>query len=190
MNRYAGIGRRSAPKAVCIVAADFARKMERLGLTLVSGGAMGMDRAFEGGVSNRANRESFKAGKAQPWAYDELLLCLPYYLRDLSGLSPTIRSTLARNMMIVLGKEGKTPVDFIICYTDVVNEGGTSYGLRCAKRNNIPIFNIYRPAVMSRAIEYLDPGTWDKVPFLDFIDAVCPELKYSEFDEITVGGSK
>lgn len=185
MNRYAGIGRRSAPKAVCAAASDFARKQERLGLTLVSGGALGMDRAFDAGVTDAANKEIYKSGKAQPWANDELRLCLPYYLRDINKLSPAIRATLARNMQIILGKEGNTPADFVICYTDVVNEGGTAYGLRCAKRNRIPIFNMYRLGVMSRVHEYLEPK-WDDTPFLDFIAEACPALKLVEFDEITV----
>jgi hypothetical protein len=50
-------------------------------------------------------------------------------------------------MMQVLGADGNSPVEFLVCWTpkgDWMSSevGGTGYALRCALTNNIPIFNL------------------------------------------------
>ena len=132
--------------------------METYKWTLRSGGAVGIDKAFEAGTKTK---EIFKAGKAEAWAFDELKHCLPSYLKNVSTLASHIQNTLARNMMIILGKHGDLPVSFVLCYTETMTAGGTSYGVRCAKRHDIPVFNLYDADVLSLVETFLKVGEND-----------------------------
>jgi len=163
---YAGIGRRNCPLKIQNVMTKFAQKMDRLGWTLRSGGAQGSDAAFAQGATKK---EIFEKGKAEPWALEELKQCLPCYLKNIDLLANYIQNTIARNMMIILGKEGNEPVQFVMSYADTFDAGGTGYGYRCAKRHHIPVFNLFEEKTFLLVESFLILDEDDGRDFIAFI---------------------
>lgn len=161
---YAGIGRRVCPAPKLSVMTRFATKMQACDWTLRSGGANGSDLAFAQGTTKK---EIFLAGKAEPWAFEELELCLPHYIKNINTLARYVQNTLARNMMIILGKHGDLPVSFVICYTDSYSEGGTAYGIRCARRHQIPVFNLHDEKTSTLVESFLNFE--ENIDFLTFL---------------------
>jgi len=153
---YAGIGSRNAPKDILEFMEKIASVLEQCGYTLRSGGAKGSDKAFEKGVRNPENKEIFTMRQAQPWSYNTVKKYIPYDRpRDtFDSWQPYVRGLLARNMMQVLGRDGKSPVEFVVCWTpqgdyQSSEVGGTGYALRCALDYNIPIYNLNYPEQLS-----------------------------------------
>jgi hypothetical protein len=139
---YAGIGSRTTPPNALKWMTWAARQLESYGYILRSGGAKGADRAFENGISNPARQEIFYAKDCQPWALEMVKKYLPGRA-DLNKMRPYVQKLLGRNMMQVLGEDGKHPVDFVICWTsDGLDSGGTGYAIRCAKAHGIPVYNL------------------------------------------------
>lgn len=153
---YAGVGSRKPPEDILRRLAKYASILEGWGYTLRSGGAIGCDKAFERGVVDSSKKEIFRSNDAEPWAYDYVRKCLPKDrppYDDPKGYvnwDPYIKGLLARNMMQVLGKDGDSPVDFLVCWApleDVLTSkvGGTGYAIRCAMLNRIPVYNVACP---------------------------------------------
>ena len=151
MKFYCGIGSRNTPKNILMKMTKYASILERMDFVLRSGGAIGADLAFEKGVKNYLKKEIFLAEDAENWAEIYVKKCMPSdrppYEKSYVNWKPYVKNLLARNMMQVLGKDGETPVKFILCWTPEgdysdSSVGGTGYALRCALLNNIPIFNL------------------------------------------------
>ena len=71
-------------------------------------------------------------------------------------LEGTTLRLMARNCYQVLGKDLETPSEFIICWTkDGQATGGTGQALRIAKKNNIPVFNLYNPDATEQLKDYI-----------------------------------
>jgi hypothetical protein len=150
---YAGIGSRNCPKDILQKITKYASILENLGYILRSGGADGCDKAFEKGVKNTINKQIFYSNDAQPWAYEYVQYCMP---KDRKGYfekggffdwDKYVQGLLARNMMQILGKDGNSPVNFVLCWTPqgdytLSDVGGTGYAIRCAIKNKIPVFNL------------------------------------------------
>jgi hypothetical protein len=150
---YAGIGSRKCPKDILEKITKYSSILESLGYILRSGGADGCDKAFEMGIKNTKNKQIFYSKDAEPWSYDYVQYCMPndrkgYF--DKGGFldwDAYVRGLLARNMMQILGEDGKSPVDFVLCWTPIgdyssSDVGGTGYAIRCALKNKIPVFNL------------------------------------------------
>jgi hypothetical protein len=155
---YAGIGSRDTPKDICLYMTAIAKRLASLGYTCNSGGADGADTAFERGAV--VNRQIFL-----PWdgfnkrnvdnltkLHGEGSYLVPPFNEELvrkyhpkpSALSDAGWKFMSRNSYQVLGKDLKTPVEFVLCWTkDGKASGGTGQALRIAKDHNIPIFNFY-----------------------------------------------
>lgn len=134
---YAGIGSRQTPEDVLVRMTKMAEWLSGKNFILRSGGAIGADRAFEGGAKKKevffadaATKESIQlASKFHP-AWDRC----NNYIKKLHG----------RNAMIILGESLNSPVAFVVCWTPngkVV--GGTGLGIRIAESYQIPIYNFY-----------------------------------------------
>ncbi len=155
---YAGIGSRETPKDICLYMTAIAKRLASLGYTCNSGGAAGADSAFERGAV--INRQIFL-----PWdgfngkditnmnkLHNTFDYSVPPFNHELvekyhpksSALSDAGWKFMSRNSYQVLGKDLKTPVEFVLCWTkDGKSSGGTGQALRIAKDYNIPIFNFY-----------------------------------------------
>jgi len=152
---YAGIGSRETPPGIEPMIEEASGFLGKLGFTLRSGGAPGADSMFE--KYHKGEMEIYL-----PWAkFNDNISDL--YLDNMdqtkvseareiarehhpswSYLSEAAKKLMTRNTFQVLGKDLKTPVSFIVCWTKGGRiEGGTGQALRIAKRNFIPIFNLY-----------------------------------------------
>ena len=145
---YAGIGRRVIPDEIKISFEKFGRFAQDRGLVLRSGGAEGADSAFEKYVIP-ANKQIFL-----PWKhYNGHLsrLCNPsnkaYQIAKKfhprwNEYSCGVQKLLARNVHQLLGPNLRSPVEFVVCWTEDGNEtGGTGQGIKMAQTLDIPVFN-------------------------------------------------
>lgn len=134
---YAGIGSRQTPEDVQARMTKLAKILGGKGYTLRSGGAVGADQAFERG-SPRS--EIFLARDDLPlWAdvFTEHFHPAP------DRLTEWPRKLMNRNAMQILGPDGNTPVDFVVCWTEGgKKKGGTAHTLNIAEYFGIPIYNL------------------------------------------------
>ena len=141
---YAGIGSRKAPVDTLREMRAIAMDLSELDWTLRSGGAEGSDRAFEWGAEKK---EIFKVQDAQPWCYEMVKKYLPTDRKGFDNWKPYVQGLLARNMQQLFGRDGKTPVEFVVCWTPTnvytdSSSGGTAYAIRAALDQGIPVYNL------------------------------------------------
>lgn len=144
MKIYTGIGSRETPDDILIVMTKIASKLKEKGFLLRSGGAKGADSAFEAGAGDY--KEIWTPNHDLPaWAWDAASgVCLEC---PLDKMNPHIQKLIVRNMLQVMGKEGKDPASFVILWTKELDStgpkcGGTRYAARYAKEMGIEIFNL------------------------------------------------
>jgi hypothetical protein len=152
MKYYTGIGARETPPEILNIMTAVAQKLQSLGYILRSGGARGADTAFEEGAGDKVNiylpfhgfRHKERPRKASDFTYTQEAMDLAKkYHPAWSRCSYEAQKYHARNSHQVLGRDLKTPSEFIICWTkdgDMV--GGTSQALRIATDYHIPIYNL------------------------------------------------
>lgn len=157
MIHYAGIGSRKTPIKELQI-------MELLGehlsnkAHLRSGGALGADQAF---ALKAKNKTIFYAKDCKEWCLDTVIKYLPEGItkEKFQTWKPYIQQLLGRNMMQILGENGDSPVDFVICYCDLdyksFKSGGTGYAVRCAIDHNIKVFNIKDKNQLKALLEYI-----------------------------------
>jgi len=162
MKCYAGIGsRRRVPTYILGIMTKLATKLEDMDYTLRSGHAQGCDRAFEDGVLNDANKEIFTAKDATPAS----MAIAEEYHGFWDNCDEYTRKLHGRNVMIILGKNFKEPVKFVVCYTpDGKCSGGTGLGMLIAKSRGIPIFNLFYKEAQERIKKFI--GTPERMDLL------------------------
>lgn len=169
---YAGIGARETPKDVCDLMTLLGWILAQRGYTLRSGGAVGADMAFEAGSEIcGGSREIYI-----PWkGFNDCPHILPrgYVVADClrnwtesstiasrhhpawKNCSGGARKLLTRNNYQILGRDLRTPVVGVICWTrDGKFTGGTGQALRVAASYDIPIYNLHDRKVRA-ALELL-----------------------------------
>lgn len=148
---YAGVGSRETPRSILDLMTMIAVKLESLGYTLRSGGAIGADTAFESGV--KSLKEIF-------YDYDatsESIELASHYHPAWHNCRSGGRKLHGRNSMIMLGRNLDTPVKFVICWTkDGRDTGGTGLAIRMAEDLKIPIFNLYKYEHKERMYKFLN----------------------------------
>jgi hypothetical protein len=139
MKYYAGIGSRATPDNIQTDMTNIASILADNGYILRSGGALGADRAFENGAKNQA--EIFLPRADSPaWT----LVFTQYFHPNPGALTEKAWMLMNRNAMQILGRDGDTPVDFIICWTrDGKASGGTGQALRIAADFGITVYNMF-----------------------------------------------
>lgn len=152
---YAGIGSRETPPEIEPLIEESAGFLSRLGFILRSGGAPGADTMFE--MNCTGEMEIYL-----PWSkfnnntssliIDSMDHEIVYKAREIAKkyhqgwtyLSPAAKKLMTRNTFQVLGYDLKTPISFVVCWTQGGKiAGGTGQALRIAKDMNIPIFNFF-----------------------------------------------
>ncbi len=172
MKRYAGIGYRKTPEPTLTHMLEIAYKLAKKGYTLSSGGAGGPDSKFEEGCdAAEGNKEIWL-----PWKLfngkDSTLVANKNHYDIASSLHPQwknltkgVKSLMARNVGEILGEDGSSPVDFVVCYTEdgvehysqVTNKsGGTGFAVTLASMRGIPVFNLRNDNALSRLRLFLD----------------------------------
>lgn len=148
MKIYTGIGSRAAPERALKRARLIAERLRLLGWLLRSGGAVGMDSAFERGA--HPAKEIYRPGVA---CEQEARKLFDEEVRPLAGvcslsrMRPAVAALLARNMPQVLGLTLDTPSRAVLCWTPSDDyrspvAGGTRYACLLAQSRGIPIFNL------------------------------------------------
>lgn len=168
---YTGVGSRRAPAEVLRRCTAIAVALERLGLSLRTGDAIGCDAAFGAGAGGRViasspgliERENdsgtrvqvFKPTATIGWTVPSLRACLDYG-EDLLHRPEAHRRLLLRNMRQVLGSQGKDPSRFLVYWTpephcvcidrrkseQTRNAGGTRYAVRRAHLSDVRCFHL------------------------------------------------
>lgn len=150
---YAGIGSRLTPNDILIQMSTIAFVLSNKEYILRSGGATGSDSAFAAGAHSglveifRPDDFINKNGRFvfPSWVDSEVKkYCLEC---DIDKMKPYAAALIKRNMMQILGKDGSSPVDFVLCWTPTMDPldkdaGGTRYATRCAENHGIPILNM------------------------------------------------
>ena len=173
--RYAGIGSRSTPDHVLQIMRRVAHRLSELGYNLLSGGAAGADSAFEAGCFG--NREIYL-----PWPGFRHLQgrhCVTLPSSEARRVAETLHPTwkrlgdtaqalMARNSHQVLGMDLRSPVDFVVCWTEDGCEteaarskttGGTGQAIALADRWGVPIVNLAGGKVAMQRLAKLVDGT-------------------------------
>ena len=144
---YAGIGSRETPLFVLNMMTEAAKCFAHQGKVLRSGRAIGADQAFERGAG--AAKEIFLASDANEAAIEMASRYHPAWGR----CKPYARQLHGRNCQILLGRDvlNPVPVTFVLCWTkDGQDTGGTGQAIRVAWDLEIPVFNLYDPAIRDR----------------------------------------
>lgn len=157
MNYYTGVGSRKTPAEVCTIMTQIAAKLAKRGYILRSGAADGADAAFEAGANQRLTEHppeiylpwlGFNGSKSQLLPSREAFLMAEQFHPAWGRCSPAARCMHARNCHQVLGKDLKTPSEFLICWTqDAAAGGGTGQAIRIAKHYRIPVYDLGDPEV-------------------------------------------
>lgn len=141
---YTGIGSRRTPNTVLNTMTHIAMLLRREGYILRSGGAEGADSAFERGA--RESKRIFYAEDATNVAIRIASKHHPAWNR----CSDYVKMLHGRNVMQILGRDLKTPSEFVICWTPdgcvgpgrTKQTGGTGTAIEIAWKHKIPIFNM------------------------------------------------
>jgi hypothetical protein len=153
---YAGIGSRSAPKAICDKMTTIAVRLEAMGYTLRSGGAMGADAAFAKEVTSKQVFLPWDDFNGQRLSYAipaEAYVIARQHHPGWDYLNDTVRKMMARNAMQILGPELNSPSEFVICWTPdgcanaaerTPGTGGTGQAIAHASCLGLPVFNLAR----------------------------------------------
>ncbi len=138
MLRYAGIGSRETPGDVQAYMTKVASKLYDSDYMLVSGGAGGADQAFELG-SGLYNEIIYPRDAT----FEAMVIASNFHPNWEAVIRKNAEPYHGRNVMIILGRDLVTPVDFVVCWTrDGKLTGGTALGIRVAEAYNIPVYNL------------------------------------------------
>jgi len=150
---YAGIGARVTPDETLRLMSRIAEGLEKKGYILRSGGAEGADSAFEEGTKRK---EIYKAwGDIPRWTH----VFTQHFHRAPDKLSHYAKRLMCRNAMQILGRDGDTPVDFVVCWTkDGKASGGTGHALRIAEYFYIPVFNLKNEGALEELKDFVNNG--------------------------------
>ena len=159
---WAGIGSRKSPLEIKNDCIEIAKFQEKSGGCLRSGGAIGADQFFEEGVKKKevfVIRPTKTVGHFHAFDFKviptdlqlkALGIAKKYHpvLKHMSGFEADL---LVRNVFQVLGRDLKSPVKEVVCWTPEFSvngesisdvSGGTGLAVRLAVDLNIPVFNL------------------------------------------------
>lgn len=152
--RYSGIGSRTAPLEVLNKAIQLGKELASKGYILHSGGADGMDSAFEEGCDLVNGQKqiflpwkNFNKNPSKLYNPPEEAMKMAEQLHPAwFACSYGAKKLHARNIQQVLGEKLDTPVDFVVCWTLSGSlSGGTATAMKLATLNNIPVYNLAVP---------------------------------------------
>ena len=146
---YTGIGSREISNEYILIMNKIAKILAQLNYILRSGGAKGSDKAFENGCDfiNSELKEIFYPNDAT----EESMNIARKYHKGWFHCTEYAKKLHGRNVFQVLGKNLKTPSEFVICYTKdgCINHndrtkltGGSGTAISVASKYKIPIINL------------------------------------------------
>jgi hypothetical protein len=166
---YAATGNKDMPESMKPCIQRIGKNLEKSGYILRTGGMDGLEDVIEKSVS--------KLELHLPWKdFDKKQSKLTFTSEFVKGvakmfhptfdsLKPVIQTFLAKNVRLLLGKEGKSPALFLIVWTDdgaelsrevTFKTGNSGHAINIANAMRIPVFNLTRPDAERRLYEYAD----------------------------------
>ena len=160
---YAGIGSRETPDSILDLIGKISQRLDRLGYTLRSGGAVGADTGFELWSTNKvlfyadhACKIFGGASRRVEYAPADIELMEGFVQKHHPvpmALKGTGRKLMRRNTLQVMAHNLSgielPRVDFVLCWTPdgsldgaSRSAGGTGQALRIAHHHGIPVFNL------------------------------------------------
>jgi len=173
MKYYAGIGSRQTPGNILKVMKDIAFYLSLDNYVLRSGAASGADSAFEEGCDKIFGEKEiylpsprFNNSLSELYIITEAAKDLAKYFHPgYEMLSDYAKLLMARNSYQVLGKDLKTPSQFLVCWTEdgadgkniktTKLSGGTGQAIRIAEYYKIPVYNLRNEDVLKYWNEWL-----------------------------------
>lgn len=157
MKFYAGIGSRETPQDVLTLMSKIAKGLCKKNYVLQSGGAKGADSAFSNAALDVGGDCNIFTAKSQLplWTqvFTDFFHPAPNRLKDFP------RKLMCRNAMQILGRNGDTPVDFVVCWTkDGKASGGTGQAIRIAEYFGIPVFNLKNEDALDELKKFINGG--------------------------------
>lgn len=148
---YAGVGSRRTPQSVLTLMHQIARRLDALGWTLRSGGAVGADSAFESG-SRRS--DIYTVDDADEWNMVIAATHHPAWER----CSEYARKLHARNVLQILGGTEDAPRSkFVVCWTPNGDaSGGTGQAIRIARAYGVPVFDLGLDVNLQRLAQFVN----------------------------------
>lgn len=143
---YTGVGSRKAPDKILKLAENIANKLSLIGYTLRSGGADGMDKAFEKGASKKRIYYASDATLAS-------MIIAEKFHPAWSSMKSYGKMLHGRNSFQVLGDDLNTLSEFLICWTPdgcichqdrSIKTGGTGTAISIANYFGVKVFNLKR----------------------------------------------
>ena len=184
------IGSRKAPKLYRDMGTDIAMCLARQGIEMISGGAIGMDKAFEKGYTLTHNRYLCNIVLPTPTfgGYDlshSNVTCIQDYPENIIRVCDRLIKEIhpyydeiekgsfaywahIRNCVQVLGLDLMSPVDEVFLWAPpngIGVKGGTNTAFRIAQANGIPCWNLAK----SEHIYYVEDRFGLKPNNLDFL---------------------
>ncbi len=170
--RYAGVGNRKTPPHMLQLIKQIGYTLALKGYTLSSGGCNGPDDVFEQGCDVAKGKKEIWL----PWkGYNKkqsTLITNETHTEIAKEIHPSwtyltqgTKKLMSRNVGEVLGEDGKSPVDFVVCYTEdgaehysqvTAKTGGTGFAILLASRQGIPVFNLKNENALSRLKLFLN----------------------------------
>lgn len=148
---YCGVGSRKTPPIVCSAMTHIALQLQEKGYILRSGGADGADTAFENGAGNLKEIfvpwDGFNGRKLSKNCHlytEEATEIAMKFVSHWDFLTKPSKKLHTRNVHQVLGLDLKTPVKFLICWTENGKlNGGTATAIKIAQFHGIRVINLF-----------------------------------------------
>lgn len=169
---YAGIGSRRTPPDMLRHMTRIAIRLAKHGYCLRSGGADGADAAFEAGAEQREIFLPWRGFNSNPSPLfgptDEAIAASAAVHPRWNALKEPARLLMGRNAHQVLGVDLRSPVKFVLCWTQdgcsseherSGGTGGTGQAIALADRHKIPVFNLARPGALEHLKEQFFSAT-------------------------------
>ena len=166
---YACLGNKEAPQEVIDHMVRLVQDLDREGWTLRTSGGEGPEERIEIETERKEihlpwakfnNRES-KFCRNDKNANDIVSSFHPTF----GSLKPAVQAIVARQAHVILGKDLRSPVRFLICWsedgaedgkTKSIKTGYMSMPIAIAHSLSIPIFNLKNPDALQRLKNYLN----------------------------------
>ena len=146
---YSGIGSRTTPEDVCDEMTLIAAILNECGYTLRSGAADRADSAFEAGAGD--DKEIYLPWDGFNNRRDGIVMGNSFAARKIAmqfhpywdNLTQGGKALHTRNVPQVLGRDLKTPSEFVVCWTpDGKASGGTGTAMEIAMSRGIEVINL------------------------------------------------
>ncbi|MGI9211236.1 MAG: hypothetical protein ACR2HF_02085 [Methylococcaceae bacterium] len=170
---YAVAGNKETPSRWLEWGSQMAEKLDAAGFTLrTGGGGLSLEEVFESYASHKElhlpwkgfNQKESTFVRTHPYATELVKKVQPNF----EGLKPSVQAIYARNAAVIYGGDLKSPVRFLITYTEDGVENGrdrtsqTGYAgmpIVLAGWLNIPVFNLKNDDAVQRLQRFVEACT-------------------------------